>query len=83
MTTPLHHQQGTPGYHALSDNDANPFAQVAQVTLETDNEDETPHSGIMIHVVPEASRGESCIPVPIVIFINVSLLQLDGTISRI
>lgn len=53
MTSP---QQG---YNALGDSEANPFAQVTQPPhLETDNEDEAPHSGIMIHVVPETNRGK-------------------------
>lgn len=46
------------GYNALNESDANPFAQVIQPQLETDNEDEAPQSGIMIHVVPETNRGK-------------------------
>lgn len=48
------------GYSAIGENDANPFAQGTQLptNVETDNEEETPqNSGIMIHVVPETSRG--------------------------
>lgn len=57
-------------YNALNENEANPFAMTgdpenrqaatneADVFRETDNEDYEPHnSGVMIHVVPEASRG--------------------------
>lgn len=47
------------GYNALGESDANPFAPIIPVNLETDNEDEAPHSGIMIHVVPETNRGKS------------------------
>lgn len=60
-------------YNALNENDANPFAMTgenqgrqsavineADVFRETDNEDYEPHnSGVMIHVVPEASRGNN------------------------
>lgn len=57
-------------YNALNDNEGNPFnatgtnyPQTPQRTegdtfRETDNEDDEPHnSGVMIHVVPEASRA--------------------------
>lgn len=61
-------------YNALNENDANPFAMTGgpearhSVTIndadggfrETDNEDDEPHnSRVMIHTVPEASRGRN------------------------